>query len=1423
MDDGGFSRRRFIGVVTGAIAGPVAGAIDSLARSWRSVAATSRGIVAAAFAAKPPAPTPVAKGPLQIALASTRTQFTTAEPVEIALAYAGSASRVALRVVHEDGSEIAVDVPLDHGSARVITIPAGTLKAGTYEVIANDGKPVVPLPPSVGFAVHRDEHPSAYFIGSWMQTTADAPTVAAKGGWMYFTSDLIWASARKPGPDDIVERYVAARMKPFSMCVMGGGHQLDMDLMNDWSDPWVQRAVTWKMGLAALSNRVYPAGGIHAFDEPGLTWWPIGRDAKGHVTSTSPFSTPVPREEFELLTGVEIPSGPLPETLPRYVERMSAWLDFIAMRLKYLEQAWWAAVTAVRQVHPRFLTINQVASSYAPGLVTDGVDNRMNRPYQVVSGHGGYSEGGSWAPLVSARAYDGWSWDRPHYYLPMWGSFDYAQMRQEVWLPWSTKLEGIQYDPHHEWNLAGSYGDSRAVLEIAEVNRRLAIVGDIMRRMPRTLAPVAVLMSHTQSAYDLAMGVEPTQAEAADPAAKASRRSAHRAQVIALMKLALSTGVAPNWIDEYEVVTKGAAFLRQWKVVYCPGLAIAKPELRDTLERYVVAGGRLVQGTGDELQLAGATRVPYADAGAALPPQAGFPRSDYAERKERLERAPGFARDLAAWCGQEEYASHAPPNAMLMNVQRAGSATYLLFANNSQDPTDARHTQLAPIPFATTIDVPTWGVLYDLLEGGTVAAPLGKAPLHLAAGDGACWLHLPAAPGPVRLAVSLVPSVWALDVDVAWGSAGYLPFRLRIVDPSGNVTLELLRATTPEDSVPLSYGDDAVERASPAKGQTGRRVRREIGATSFAERFSLGANSAPGTWTVEIHESLTGSTTRERVTVPASAPAPTVNASATAVSIYFSDAERIIDLFAGRALEPPFEKMNFDCRRVFGLDAKKFAVFGPAATAEGIASPLRAKGMTVAVNPAYEIVPFTREPDRGGTGPIQDAGKVNFENIYAHTIVLPGHALGQRSWERGHVNRPVTPTFPGPGRAYVQWGMGGYQAGFENVWVFGDSAAGVDWLLAAIEGKNAAEKTFAITARAAPRSATRPRFRERFVVGQEIKVGDTPVGIGTSPDGSILFVLLAGGTVAAYDGDGRRLWNTAALQDGECLSVSPRGDRIAVGGFPGLLVLDAANGRIVSGYRAPALARDQSFGLSRIVATVWSADGAMVAGGGVSDGSTSSKGGPAPAFPLVVLDAEGNPLPSPPAVSGDVMGMAFIPGTRTLVVGANALTALDLTSGKVVFKGEVGGARSIAFSADGTTIAAGGFGKRAGSFRATDGKLLASAAFPSNVGGVAILPGGDLAVAVWGGTHPLYLLRATDPKPVPLAQARYAFHDVVWLAREERLVAAEEGGNLWLFDRDGKARAKLEDAGTTIHRIVTHPTGLVVGRMNRVVQRLRLG
>lgn len=532
--------------------------------------------------------------------------------------------------------------------------------------------------------------------------------------------------------------------------------------------------------------------------------------------------------------------------------------------------------------------------------------------------------------------------------------------------------------------------------------------------------------------------------------------------------------------------------------------------------------------------------------------------------------------------------------------------------------------------------------------------------------------------------------------------------------------------------------------------------------------------------------------------------------NATPVSVYFDDAKKITDLFAGKAGQPPYDKLNWDAKRVWNLDPKKFAVFGPDEAAKKVADALKAKGMTVEVNPKYEIKPFVREPGRGGAGPV--FGLDNFENINAHAIVLPGHPLLKASFERGHINRPVTDVFPGPGRAYVQWGISCYQPGWEDVFVQGDLDAGVAWLLDAINGK-VEVKTTELEAKIHAVEAKKTELPAKFSVGQEIKLNDTPVGVGSSPDGKTTYVLLYGGEVSAYGSDGKEQWHTQALLEGCNLAVSPKGDRIAVAGYPGLLVLDAKDGHVIGGHKAKPYEKGEVPPANKMLACAWNDKGTLVAAGW---------GFPNPKAPepVVVLDADGKEVNKGLTPVGPVMGAAFVPGGDTLLLGGDQLTAVDAKDGHQIWTNPIKGAQAFAFSTDGKTGAAGGWGKTAGAFNLADGKGDA-VGFEAVIGGVAFLPNGDLAVAVWGGTHPLYRIHAN--KAESLYQSRFGFQNVAWSDALKGLVAAEEGGKLWLLDVDGKPKAELDEtAGTTAYRMTVQGGEVLLGRMNRTVQRVKV-
>ncbi len=304
------------------------------------------------------------------------------------------------------------------------------------------------------------------------------------------------------------------------------------------------------------------------------------------------------------------------------------------------------------------------------------------------------------------------------------------------------------------------------------------------------------------------------------------------------------------------------------------------------------------------------------------------------------------------------------------------------------------------------------------------------------------------------------------------------------------------------------------------------------------------------------------------------------------------------------------------------------------------------------------------EPDRGGAGPI--FGLDNFENINAHAMVLPGSPLLKASFERGHINRPVTATFPGPGRAYVQWGVSCYQPGWEDVFVQGDLDAGTAWLLDAINGK-VDTKTTELEAKIKVAEAKKTELPSKFAVGQEIKLYDTPVGVGSSPDGKTTYVLLYDGSVTAYGPDGKEQWHTQALLEGCNLAVSPKGDRVAVAGYPGLLVLDARDGKVLGGYRAAPYAKGEVPPADKMLAAAWNDKGTLVAAGWAFPNPKAPE-------PAVVLDADGKEV-SRPTVHGPVMGVAFAPGTDTLLIGADRLTAVDAKDGKTLWTNPIKGRR----------------------------------------------------------------------------------------------------------------------------------------------------
>ena len=165
--------------------------------------------------------------------------------------------------------------------------------------------------------------------------------------------------------------------------------------------------------------------------------------------------------------------------------------------------------------------------------------------------------------------------------------------------------------------------------------------------------------------------------------------------------------------------------------------------MRKALEGYIAAGGKLIQFKGDGLILKGSI---IADHGFGDPSEhweevqknGGYSSPLYRDlqwRKWNNDLAPTFAKDFESWIGKQPYRSS--NHDILLGVHKAGTATYLLFANNAQSKEDPRGVKAELVPAETAVTVPKGGVVYDLFNGGEVPVKDGKAVLRLAAGDGA--------------------------------------------------------------------------------------------------------------------------------------------------------------------------------------------------------------------------------------------------------------------------------------------------------------------------------------------------------------------------------------------------------------------------------------------------------------------------------------------------------------------------------------------------------------------------------------------------------------------------------------------------------------------------------------------------------------
>jgi hypothetical protein len=547
---------------------------------------------------------------LSIRLPLARTAYQTNEWIDISVVRQAAeplpAGDLTLTLAGADGSraEFAFSVPAvaaQEGGARAtehLHVNGWLLRPGPYAVeVACDGATA-----TSEIEVFSHLRKSSFRTISWGR--AAGPAQLAEGedslGFNLFYGGY--------GADDEAN-FIRAGVDFMANCVMSGGHQMDLRMECDWSDPLVTRGGTRRVVRRAFIDRTRPnVPGVHFYDEPGLTWH------KHPVTGEfGPHGVPAQVRAFRSAFGRD----PLSyhEVDPNNPEHMAQWRHWALWKLGFMDAAWQEAQFGVSQVRDDYLSVTQ--SQYGWTAFSDGYYFNVARSLPITSGHGGYHDYGLgyFNPsffLEMARARD---WEKPCWYLSTWyGNTTSAEFRLEQYLSLMTGVQGLMSPPDIDPFDPASKPAADGVLESNKLCQRL---GTIFTTMPVTRPPVAMLYSLSQAIHEQTLDRH--------------RNYAHdslQGQRLPLVYLAGKILKQPFMTVVDEDIVDGTLAAHH-KAVVLTSIAHLDPPVLRGLEDFVRGGG-LVLLTGDcTVEIAGAVKL------SVTPdlPDAEIVRALYAEGK----------------------------------------------------------------------------------------------------------------------------------------------------------------------------------------------------------------------------------------------------------------------------------------------------------------------------------------------------------------------------------------------------------------------------------------------------------------------------------------------------------------------------------------------------------------------------------------------------------------------------------------------------------------------------------------------------------------------------------------------------------------------------------------------------------------------
>ncbi len=1094
---------------------------------------------------------------VQLLLPLGRTAYQTNEQIDLAVVRAGDAALPAdtltLTLTGKDASVLTFTFPVPAAPEGRATEPlrlnGWLLRPGTYTVTAR----VNGAEASTEIGIYSHLRKSTFTLLDWGSRAqgGDIDGMGADGmGFNVLYSTALGDNAVRGGLDFT------------GCCVMGGGHQMDLRMDLDWSDPRVMWAVESRAAHFAMRFRTSPnAIGIHFYDEPGLTW------AKHPDTGeTVPHNVPTQDASYKAAFG----EAPLQynKVTPDDPATVAKWEQYGRWKLSLMDAAWRRARYGVEQVNPDYLSLTQ--SMYGYNAYADGYYFNVARSLPVLSGHGGYDDlsWGYWQPEVTFAFGRARQLDKPSWYLPAWyNSTRPDAFRMEQYLSFMTGLQGMGKPPdmgvHQPWTNITAPG-------IVESNKTMARLGTIFTTMPVTRPSLAVLYSLSQCLYAQEQSGMKDNYTAGGHTARAN---------MAFMAAKLLQVDAQPVVEE-DILDGTLA--QYHKAVLLAGVDSLRPEVVTALEGYIAAGGTVLLTDECKVQIGGAQRV----GGAADPALFDQEAQLWADKKlderakidnvgnvyrmvEPLEKA--LAPKLAAL--KILPVLETDSRQLAASRQAWGDIEYVFAVNATYNDMDGGKNALKPAK--VTIGLPDDGrPVYDAMYGGPVAefaAGLHAAPFTFGAGQMRVFARTARPIGGVQVGTPTVTReltrghdpiavlVRAALVDnqnrVLVGAA---PLQVRVIDPLGSVRYDLYRATR----------EGTLELTLP-----------------------LAANDPAGAWRINVTELLNNTTGSATFTYQPAGQCGAIAGAGQRALIFGDDRARMY--------------------RFFRTHSAVSLVVGTTATdreqAERLAANVKPWGITCTLVDAATVNKprtLTDEEARtwagmnGSTRKPSDANVVNTGFAIDGPVVLFGNPddnpLIAFSLQQGML--PYTPKrgdLPGAGRGYLAWQTNAVVYGQDSVSCIAYDAAGMaeatGTLYEVMAGLDPLTPlALPLTATVVP--ATKADAPPAAKTARLAVLPDGVAALATTPQGVVS--LSKAGVLALLGDDGKARWQQS-FPAGEFWALTPSADgaHVAVGAGQHVLCVDVADGNMLfdktlDDTKKPA-----------VLALAFSADGKLAASG----------------------------------------------------------------------------------------------------------------------------------------------------------------------------------------------------------------------------------